>query len=92
MSRLRDVLDAFQDNHAPLSMNQLCKKLSLSPPMLEEMLQYWIRKGKLREVITDNCQTCGDAHGCPFVVDMPRRFELARQDGLSSCQCQAPLE
>lgn len=81
---LRQVLTAFEQADAPLSLADLARRLDVSPEMVENMIHYWVRKGKLRES-TDTactpgesaCASCGiGKNGCPFVVTMPRSFEL----------------
>jgi len=44
------------------------------------MIEFWVRKGRLREVTGDMCTACGHAQGCPFVMQMPRSFVLATGD------------
>lgn len=74
---LRDVLTTFERTNRPLTVGQMAREMDLSPAMLDSMIAYWVRKGKLR-VVDDSphCGTCGHARGCPFVLQMPRRYEL----------------
>ena len=77
-STLRQVLTIFENADGPLSMTQIARELDVSVPRLEGMLRYWVRKGKLRETgSAANCGTCGSAGACPFVLDLPRGYELA---------------
>lgn len=79
-SPLRDVLNAFEDRGTALSLKQLARQLDISEGMLEMMIGHWVKKGRLREVSNpDNCQTCGGASGCPFIMQMPRMYELVRE-------------
>jgi hypothetical protein len=73
---LREVLSAFENTRQPLTLNQLARQLDISPGMLEGMLEYWVRKGRLREVGGESCTTCGNTGNCPFVPRMPRSYEL----------------
>jgi hypothetical protein len=62
---------------APLSLPQMARELAVSPEQLEGMIQYWVRKGKIREGGGQmGCGDCGHNGACPFVVAMPRTFEL----------------
>jgi hypothetical protein len=81
-SQLRQVLDRFADQSTPISIKQMARQMDLDPGVLGGMIDYWVRKGKLREVSTtgDNCTTCGVKGACPFVVAMPRSYELVRPD------------
>ncbi len=76
---LRAVLEAFQVAEAPLSLGQLAATLDVSPPLLEGMIEYWVRKGRLREAGTAGsaCAACHQGRACPLIVKMPRRYELA---------------
>jgi hypothetical protein len=72
---LREVLNAFRDQTEPVSMAQLSRQLELSPAMLNEMIAYWVNRGRLRlSTGENNCTTCG-VNECPFVMCMPRSYE-----------------
>ncbi len=58
----------------------MARDLGIERVMLESMIEYWIRKGRLREVSAPACDTCGSAQGCPFIMTLPRRYELAVGD------------
>ena len=79
---LRQVLNAFEDSAGPRSLGKLAKELDIAPGMLEGMIDYWVRKGKLREAGsgTATCTTCGKATSCPFIMKLPRSYELATGD------------
>ncbi len=78
---LRQVLAAFENTHRPRTLNQLARELELPLGMLEGMIDYWVRKGKLRESSAgQGCATCGGAQGCPFVPHLPRTYELVTDD------------
>jgi len=76
---LRTVLQAFEAAEAPLSLGRLAADLKVSPAMLEGMIEFWVRKGRLRETGSEAsaCTSCGHGSACPLVIKMPRRFELA---------------
>ena len=84
-STLSQVLTAFENNHGPLTMNQIAHNLGLSQARLEGMIQYWVRKGKLREAISyTDCGTCGRGEGdCPFVIELPRSYELVTENSIT---------
>lgn len=89
---LRAVLDAFEDQHTAISLNQLSSELDISPAVLDSMIDYWVRRGRLREAATPaTCGACGHAKGCPFIMKMPRLVELVNQDeppnSSSPCSC-----
>ncbi len=76
-SQLREVLDRFGNQSAPVSLNRMAREMNIEPGILHGMIDYWVRKGKLREVgsVGENCQTCGIKGACPFVVALPRYYE-----------------
>jgi hypothetical protein len=84
-STLSQVLNAFEHNQGPVTMAQIARQLELSPARLEGMIQYWVRKGKLRRVNQyKECGSCGHgADSCPFVVELPRSYELVTPDSLT---------
>lgn len=84
---LRQVLDHFERQSGALSLPQMARELGIERATLQNMIDYWVRKGKLREVSVPTCTTCGSAPGCPFVVALPRRYELtaAQADEPASC-------
>lgn len=92
-SQLREVLYAFENAKAPYTLNQLARQLDISPGMLDGMIDYWVRKGKLRPVHTTMaCNACGSSSHCPFIMQMPPTYELAADDSLPvvqppACQC-----
>ena len=90
-SMLRQVLQAFEDADHPRTVAQLARELDIAPGLLDGMLAYWVRKGRLRESrSTPACTTCGGAAGCPFVPNLPRSYELVTGDdppGPSACGC-----
>ena len=83
-NQLRQVLQTFENNDASLSMTDMVRQLDVTPAMLEGMIQHWVRKGKLREVLdcqTESCGSCGSDDNCPFVgSNPPRRYELVKDD------------
>jgi len=77
-STLRQVLTIFETTTAPLTLPQMARELDISVDRLETMLQYWVRKGKLRESSSGgDCGGCSKSGHCAHVVEMPRSYELA---------------
>lgn len=71
----------FETTSRPLSLPQIAHELDVSPERLEGMIQHWVRKGKIRESgsVTE-CGGCGHKGACPFVMAMPRSYELVTSD------------
>jgi hypothetical protein len=76
---LRQVLSLFEHRDTPLSLTQAARELSLEPGMLEGMIEFWVRKGKLKETsgAGQPCTSCGTKGACPFVTPIPRTYQLA---------------
>ncbi|MBN1286765.1 MAG: hypothetical protein JXB47_15305 [Anaerolineae bacterium] len=77
-STLQQVLDIFEQNTGrPLSVRQVAQALDIEMGMLESMLHYWVRKGKLREVGGDaaGCAGCGASGGCLLAAHLPKCYE-----------------
>lgn len=81
--QLRDVLNAFEQN-GPTSLAQMSRALDVEPSALDGMIQFWVRKGKLRAVCDMGCSSCGVQSSCPICVATPRRYELVTDDGASA--------
>lgn len=76
-STLRQVLAIFENTNAPLSLPQISRELGVSTEALDGMLQYWVRKGKLKETAASReCGSCGSKNGCAFVLELPHSYEL----------------
>jgi hypothetical protein len=75
---LRQVLNLFEHTANPLSLTEVARSLDLEQGVLEGMLQYWVHKGRLREVSGDAgiCPMCSKSESCTIMPDMPRRYEL----------------
>lgn len=83
VSKLRQVLEAFKDTPHPLSLRQLSLQLNIDQALLEDMIGYWVRKGKLRDINAEtgcNSSSCGGCtivdERCPFIVEIPKRYAL----------------
>lgn len=93
-SQLKQVLDHFVEQSEPVSINQLARTMQIEPGVLHDMINYWVRKGKLREVNSNSqaCNVCGIKSACPFIIAMPRYFEVVRSEDETEtppCACDA---
>ncbi len=82
VSTLRQVLNYFEDAERPLSLSLIARELQVPKAQVESMVQYWVRKGRIREVVDGggctDCASCGVTGTCPFVMEMPRSFEVIK--------------
>lgn len=89
---LRQVLEQFEQSQGAVSLPHMANTLGIERGTLQNMIDYWVRKGKLREVGVQSCATCGGSSGCPFMMAMPRCYELAagtpaKAAAVVSCTC-----
>lgn len=84
-STLSQVLAAFENSRGPITMAEIARELDLTPARLEGMIQYWVRKGKLRQAsLLSECGSCSHGDGsCPFVIELPRSYELVNPERAS---------
>lgn len=93
-STLQLILEIFENTSQPLTLGEMAQALGMEQGMLESMIEYWVRKGRIRESDGSavECTLCEARTDCPFVVKLPRRYELAsgesRQDlPAPPCSC-----
>lgn len=69
-----------------MRLDQLSRELGVDPATLDNMIQHWVRKGRLRVVEggtgagANACSKCGIKGACPFPVKIPRTYELVSID------------
>jgi hypothetical protein len=84
---LHQILQEIEAAQGPLNLNELSHKLAIERGALEGMIQYWVRKGRLKDdnqpvaepavCATGSCgQHCSGPQGCPFVMKMPQTYSL----------------
>lgn len=96
-SLTRQVLNYFEQTEEAISLNALAKQLDITRGTLEGILNYWVRKGKLREITVDKnvCNTCGVQNGCPFITALPRYYEVVTTEKIkagTTCSCDGQCE
>jgi hypothetical protein len=79
---LHTILKTIQEADAPISLAQLADQLDIEPGALEGMIDFWVRKGRIRvhdgQACASSCGSCG-VDGCPLILHMPRQFEVVDQ-------------
>jgi hypothetical protein len=84
MSTLNEVLRAFENVSKPLSLDELSRRMSMERGALEGAIQFWVRKGRLKEVGGSpdggDCPSCSSRASCPYVLSLPKSYVLARPD------------
>ena len=81
-STLNKLLEMIEDSRGLISIRDLARELGVTQSRVENMLDYWILKGKIRASnILPDCGSCGSSGNCPFILDMPKTFELIDDKG-----------
>jgi len=85
---LHQVLQEIEAAQGAVNLNELSRKLGVERGALVGMIQYWVRKGRLKddsqaeEIPLNSCassacgHSCPGPQGCPFVMQLPRTYTL----------------
>jgi hypothetical protein len=86
---LNQVLQEFEQAKGPITLADLSRKLEIAPDALEGMLQFWVRKGRIRcdddiesgESVTGTCgPSCSGTTNCTFIAKMPKTYSIPLVD------------
>ncbi len=87
---LRQVLQEIELARGPVNINELSQKLGIERSALEGMIEFWVRKGRLRAgnqpeaALIEVCTTgscscaCSGPVECPYVIKMPQTYTVVR--------------
>lgn len=82
VSKLSRLFELIQEAETPLSLDYLARRLGISPRLAENMLQYWIHKGRISQTTqTAVCDRCGVKGSCPNLDQLPASYQLVEDDG-----------
>lgn len=83
---LREVLQAIEAADGPVHVGALSQQLQIDRSVLEGMIDYWVRKGRLQARRTEEhvCAStashcgggCSGAAACPFIARMPKSYSI----------------
>ena len=80
-SKLSRLLTIFEGSSGVISVRELARELDISQGQVESMMDYWISKGRIKiSASQDECGNCSAVGECPFILEMPRTFELVKED------------
>lgn len=94
--QLREVLAAFEQGGS-MSLGEMSRRYNVDPAVLDDMIQFWVRKGRLRDACNiGGCGTCHLSGSCAAVTpaaNQPHRYELVteRRTAISLKQNKALL-
>ncbi len=89
---LQQVLQEVESAPGAVNLNDLARKLGIERSALDGIIQFWVRKGRLRddeleaETSPDTCSSgtcknsCPGPKDCSFVMTMPRTYSLILSD------------
>jgi len=89
---LTQVLLEIKSAQNSLNLSELSRKLDIDRSALDGMIQFWVRKGRLRDddadlaVMTSTCSppscggSCAGMAVCPFVAKMPKTYSILMDD------------
>lgn len=76
-SKLSILLTKIEESSGAISIQTLAQELDLTPERVGSMLEYWVQKGKIQaSTKLTECGSCSSQEECPFVLEMPRTYEL----------------
>jgi len=79
ITSLRQVLTYFENSRGGISINTIARELEISPGQVGSMVEFWVRKEKIRPTPVQDCGSCRVNVNCSFVVEMPLSYELVRE-------------
>ena len=82
---LNQVLQEIKTAQGPLTIQELCLRLSVDRSALEAMIHFWVRKGRIQDEAhisgdpkVGSCGTsCGGIHNCSFIAKMPKTYSIS---------------
>ena len=98
-SNLGQLISLIENSRSPLSIGELACKLDVSTDRAHAMIQFWVKKGRIRKTtIPSECKSCSKNGKCVFIIDMPSSYEFVSQGEfiqsrgsspccISSCGC-----
>lgn len=77
---LSRLLKVIQESSGTLSVQSLATQLELKQERVESMVDFWVRKGRIKVSNTPaDCGSCAVQGDCPFILEMPQTYELIQE-------------
>lgn len=82
---LNQVLREIETAQGSITLSELSRKLEITPTALEGMLQFWVRKGRIKaddstsssENVSEGCsKSCSGTPNCVYVAKMPKTYSI----------------
>jgi hypothetical protein len=82
---LSQILQELENAKGPVDLSDLSRRLGVQRSALDGMIQFLVRKGRLRELDMGEtppaCTSCGHRNACTL-VGIGKAYELAEPKGL----------
>jgi predicted ArsR family transcriptional regulator len=73
--KLRQLLEYIENSQGGISLGRVAKDLEISVNQVENMLEYWVRKGRLQiSEPSPDCGSCASNGSCPYLVEIPHIY------------------
>jgi len=80
---LNQVLHEIENSQGPITIRELSRKLAIDPNVLEGMIQFWVRKGRITsdEDLSSGenalcSKSCSGTSDCVYITKMPKTFSV----------------
>lgn len=92
-TKLQQLLDLIENSQRGISLRGIAGELDISTGQVENMLDYWVRKGRLQIMDPSaKCAACASSEGCSYLTDFPRILLLSDGEQLDLSDQQAPCQ
>jgi hypothetical protein len=76
-TKLRQLLEYVEDSPGGISLQEMARDLDLSISQAENMMGYWVRKGRLQAVSpAPDCAGCASGGSCSLLIDLPSTYQV----------------
>jgi len=81
MTKLRQLLETIENADRGISLQEIARELDISLNRAENMLEYWVRKGRLQIVEpASGCSDCSSKGSCSYLLAFPKILRIAGED------------
>lgn len=89
--KLRQLLEYVETSPRGISLPGLAQELGISLSQTENMLDYWVRKGRLQVAEpSSSCGNCSSNGSCPILIDSLRIYQIKEEGKAHSPDNQIP--
>lgn len=89
--KLRQLLEYVEASPGGISLPGMARELGISLGQVENMLDYWVRKGRLQVAEPSSaCGNCSSNGSCPILIDSLRIYQINAEGIENSPENQIP--